>query len=209
MLDKVIAIAGYSGHAFVVADAAFSAGISLSHYTDKDESKFNPYQLNYLGFESAPHFFENVPSLEFILGIGDNGIRKKVFHLLKSKEIKILNVIHDLSYVSKSVTFGEGNFISKNTSINPLVKIGNACIINTGAIVEHECKVGDYAHIAPGAVLAGNVTVGHGSFVGANAVVKEGIRIGANVVIGAGAVVTKNVLDNEVLVGNPAKQIQR
>jgi acetyltransferase-like isoleucine patch superfamily enzyme len=37
--------------------------------------------------------------------------------------------------------------------------------------------------------------------------VKQGVSVGANVIIGAGAVVLKDVPDNSVLVGNPAKLI--
>lgn len=205
MSDKIIAIAGYSGHGFVVTDAAFSAGIKLTHYTDINESTINPYKLEYLGFESDLHFFDKVPHIKFVLGIGDNIIRKKIFQLLTSKNIDVLNVIHNSCLLSDNVTFGMGNFISKNAVINPLVKIGNASIINTGAIVEHECIIGDTVHIAPGAVLAGKVIIGEGSFIGANSVIKNGVTIGRNVIIGAGAVVIKDVPDNQVMVGNPAR----
>lgn len=207
MSDKIIAIAGYSGHGFVVADAAFSAGIKLSHYTDINKSKINPYKLEYLGFESNLDFFDKGPNIEFVLGIGDNIIRKKVFQLLNSKNIDILNVIHNSSLVSDNVTLGLGNFISKNVAINPLVRIGNACIINTGAIVEHDCIIGNAAHIAPGAVLTGNVIIGEGSLIGANSVIKPNVTIGKNVIVGAGAVVINDVLDNQVIVGNPARNI--
>ncbi len=207
MSDKIIAIAGYSGHGFVVADAAFSAGIKLSHYTDVHKSTMNPYKLEYLGLESKLHFFDKVTHIKFVLGIGDNIIRKKIFQLLISKNIDVLNVIHNSCSLSDNVTLGVGNFISKNAAINPLVKIGNACIINTGAIVEHECIIGDTVHIAPGAVLAGKVIIGEGSFIGANSVIKNGVTIGRNVIIGAGAVVIKDVPDNLVMVGNPARNI--
>ena len=207
MSDKIIAIAGYSGHGLVVADAAFSAGIKLSHYTDRNKSKLNPYKIKYLGLETNSDFFDKALNLEFILGIGYNTIRNKVFQLLISKNIDVLNVIHNSCLISHNVTLGVGNFISKNVAINPLAKIGNACIINTGAIVEHECIIGDAAHIAPGAVLAGNVIIGEGSFIGANSVIKNEVTIGRNVIIGAGAVVIKDVPDNMVMVGNPARNI--
>ncbi len=65
--------------------------------------------------------------------------------------------------------------------------------------------VGNFSHIAPGAVLAGNVKIGSSSFIGANSVVKNGIKIGDNAIIGAGAVVVKDVPDNSLVYGNPAK----
>lgn len=44
-------------------------------------------------------------------------------------------------------------------------------------------------------------------FVGPNVVIIGGVTIGNNVVIGAGAVVTKNIPDNCVVAGNPARII--
>ena len=44
-----------------------------------------------------------------------------------------------------------------------------------------------------------------GASIGANATILPGDRIGANALIGAGAVVTKDVPENAIMVGNPAK----
>jgi acetyltransferase-like isoleucine patch superfamily enzyme len=55
------------------------------------------------------------------------------------------------------------------------------------------------------AALAGHVTVGDFSTIGTNATVLPRIRIGTNCYVGAGAVVTKDVPDNAVVVGCPAK----
>lgn len=63
--------------------------------------------------------------------------------------------------------------------------------------------------IAPGAVLAGNVMVGENSFIGANSVVKQGVTIGNGVTVGAESVVIKNIPDNEIWVGNPAKKLKQ
>jgi acetyltransferase-like isoleucine patch superfamily enzyme len=45
-------------------------------------------------------------------------------------------------------------------------------------------------------------------FIGCNSTILGGIRIGNNVVIAAGSVVTKDVPDNSVVAGNPAKVIE-
>ena len=44
--------------------------------------------------------------------------------------------------------------------------------------------------------------------IGANATILPGIRIGKNALVGAGAVVTKDVPDNAVVAGNPARIIK-
>lgn len=46
-------------------------------------------------------------------------------------------------------------------------------------------------------------------WIGAGATILPGVTVGENAVVGAGAVVTKDVEDNTVVVGNPAKLIKR
>lgn len=208
MSDKKIILAGYSGHGFVVAEAAQQANLPLTYYSENNELSTNPFGLSYLGFEGNELFKGWIEDFDFILGIGDNAIRVKVAQLIKSKNKQIHNVIHPTASIGQKVTLGEGNFIARNVSVSPLVSISNYCILNTGCIVEHECVINQGVHIAPGAVLAGNVIVGENTFIGANSVIKQGVVIGKNVIIGAGSVVLKDILDQKKIAGNPAKEIR-
>lgn len=53
------------------------------------------------------------------------------------------------------------------------------------------------------------VIIGKNCWIGGKATILPGVRIGDNAVIGAGSVVTKDVPDNWVVAGNPAKFIRR
>ncbi|MFY0698235.1 MAG: acetyltransferase [Balneola sp.] len=200
-------IIGYSGHSFVVLDAAEKAGFEIFGYTEKHKQAKNPFKLEYIGFEGNSNFEGWDNGFEFVLGIGDNKIREGITELLTLKRQSLLTVIHPSSNVGSKVEFGAGTFVAAGTSINPMVKIGKAVILNTGVIIEHECKIGNSVHVAPGAVLAGNVKVGDRSFIGANAVVKEGVEIGSDVIVGAAAVVLDNVQNGSKIVGNPGRII--
>lgn len=208
MPDKnSIAIIGYSGHSFVVLDAAKVMGLNVEYYCERNQVLFSPFDINYLGDEGNDSFDWNSVD-QFILGIGDNKIRQKVADLILSKKKTLLNVIHPSSIISNNVTFGIGNFIAANVTVNALAKIADNCILNTGCIVEHECVIASGVHIAPGTVLAGNVLIGNNSFIGANSVIKQGVKIGRGVTVGAGSVVIKDIPDNEIWVGNPAKKLK-
>lgn len=50
-----------------------------------------------------------------------------------------------------------------------------------------------------------NVTIGNNVFIGTSSIIMPGVTIGNDVIIGAGSVVTKDVSDNSVHIGNPAK----
>ena len=58
-----------------------------------------------------------------------------------------------------------------------------------------------------GKTRAANVSIGNDVFVGAGSIILPGVHIGNRVIIEAGSVVTKNIPDNSVAVGNPAKVI--
>lgn len=52
------------------------------------------------------------------------------------------------------------------------------------------------------------ITIGHNVWIGGGAIITPGVTIGNNVVIGAGSVVTKNIPDNVLAAGNPARIIK-
>jgi len=207
VLNKEVVLVGYSGHGYVVADIAVASHMNLRYYTDKSKISKDPFDLSYLGFEGNSDYKFWDKDYSYILGIGDNLIRRKTANLLISKEVTLLNVIHHSASISTKVQVGIGNFISRNVSVNALATVGDFCILNTGCIIEHECMIENGVHIAPGAVLAGNVEIGENTFVGANTVIKQGVKIGGNVIIGAGSVILKDIADNKKIVGNPGKEV--
>lgn len=49
------------------------------------------------------------------------------------------------------------------------------------------------------------VKIGNNVFIGANSIVLRGVTIGNNVIVGAMTLVNKNIPDNSIAIGNPAK----
>jgi sugar O-acyltransferase (sialic acid O-acetyltransferase NeuD family) len=200
---------GYSGHAYVVADALLSIGARINGYFDLKISNKNPYELHYLGDENSINEHQENSENTYFPAVGSNILRKKMVELIERKNLEQTNIIHASAVISdKAVITDKSIFIAANVVVNSLCHISKGCIINTGAIIEHECHIAEFTHIAPGAVLAGNVTIGSETFIGANTVVIQGKTIGNNVIIGAGSVVISDIPDNQTWVGNPAKRIK-
>lgn len=84
-----------------------------------------------------------------------------------------------------------------------LIDIGNNVTISNAKILAHDGST----KRALGYSRVGRVKIGDHVFVGAGAIILPGVTIGNNVIVGAGAVISKDVPDDSVVVGNPARVI--
>lgn len=110
--------------------------------------------------------------------------------------------------VAKTSTIEEGCVINCHSTVASCSHLQSFVHLNRHASIGHDNTIGSFVSIGPGAVLAGKVKIGPGSFIGAGAVVAPEVKIGSNVTVGAGAVVIRDVPDNAVVVGNPARIIK-
>lgn len=110
--------------------------------------------------------------------------------------------------IKKGLTVGKKFSRQNNVIIDP----GHCWLITIGDNVTLAPRVHILAHDASTKTFLnytkiGKVTIGNNVFVGASTIVLPGVTIGNNVIIGAGSVVTKDVPDNTVVAGVPAKKI--
>ena len=95
-------------------------------------------------------------------------------------------------------------------STNPwLIQIGEHChIVQKTVFLTHDGGTLVLRHIVPDLEITKPIILGDYVYIGYGVLVLPGVVIGSNVVIGAGSVVTKNIPDNSVAVGVPAKVIK-
>tara|TARA_B100000965_G_C19603076_1_gene764194 strand:- start:7880 stop:8548 length:669 start_codon:yes stop_codon:yes gene_type:complete len=145
--------------------------------------------------------------------ISNSKIRKKLSQKLKlEREVIFPKHFDYLADIYNKNAIGEGCLISQFVTITDNVKIGKFFHANLYSYIEHDCLIGDFVTFAPGVKCNGNVTIKDNSYIGSGAIIKNGLKekplvIGKNVIIGAGAVVTKNIPDNSIAYGVPARVI--
>lgn len=167
--------------------------------------------VSFLGYPVLAHDFIEIKNPEiyrYFVAIGDNEIRCRWYKRLQSSGMVFANIIDKTAIISESAVLGSGNFVGKYAVINAGSVIGDDNIINTRALIEHRCVVGSHTHISTGTVLNGDVCVGDGTFMGSSSVTNGQTHIGAWSIVGSGSAVIRNIGDNVVAVGVPARPIK-
>jgi UDP-N-acetylbacillosamine N-acetyltransferase len=139
------------------------------------------------------------------MGVGENRTRQMLAEECAGREIEIVTLIHPAATASRTAQLGAGAVVMAGAILNVGAKVGAGAIVNTAAVVEHDVEVGDYAHVAPNGTMTGASRLGAFSHLGAGAIVLQGVHVGCNTIVGAGAVVTKNLPDEVVAIGVPAR----
>lgn len=110
--------------------------------------------------------------------------------------------------------FGKNIHIGKNVFINSGCKFQDqgGIYLDDGVLVGHNVVLCTLNHDMQPEKRRGMypkpVRIGKNVWIGSNSTILPGVTIGDNAVIGAGSVVTKDIPENAVAVGNPAKIIK-
>jgi maltose O-acetyltransferase len=89
------------------------------------------------------------------------------------------------------------------------IRIGDHCLIGPGVHIYTAMHPINFSERSSGAEYGKPVNIGDNVWIGGSAVINPGVKIGNNVVVASGAVITKDVPDNVVVGGNPAKIIKQ
>lgn len=128
--------------------------------------------------------------------------------------------IYKFCNIYRSAEIGRDCIVGSYSEIGDGVTVGDRCKLGAYVFIPKGVHIGDEVFIGPAVRFTNDkypkaigewqvyeTVVGNGASIGAGSTIICGVRIGNGAKVGAGSVVTKDVEDNEVVYGVPARAV--
>lgn len=135
--------------------------------------------------------------------------RIDLFESLKIPDDRLATFVHPLAYVAPNARLGPGIAVMPQATISSAAALARGCLVMVGATILHNAEIGKYCHFAAQCCVGAGMKIGDGVHIGLNATTRENLTIGRNATLGMGSVLIKDIGENEIWVGTPARFLRK
>lgn len=147
------------------------------------------------------------------------------------------SIIRSGTVIYSNVRIGDKFRSGHNVVIRENTDIGDDVLVGTNSVIDGDCRIGNKISIQTGVYITRYTVIEGGAFlgplcvttndkymkygvelkgpiiksgakIGANSIIFPDVTVGKNAIVGSGAVVNRNVPDNDIVAGNPARSIR-
>lgn len=105
--------------------------------------------------------------------------------------------------IEDNVQIGALTVIARGAIDSTVIRRGSK--IDSSSFISHNVQIGEDTFVVGETIMFGSSSTGSRAHISGNATIRDGRHIGEGAIVGMGSVVVKNVEDNSVVKGNPAR----
>lgn len=195
--------------------------LDLIKAINRAEQQFNPIFINdFKDSNTAP--INGVTVLTFdefkaqfspeaaaiAIAVGEPKVRRIMREKVTAAGYKLQTLIHPGAFIGSETKLGDGVLVQYNTFVSCNLNIGDNTLIQPNSNIGHDTIIGGDSVISTFVVISGNCNIGECVYIGVGTPIKEKITIGSHSIIGMGSAVLRDIPENVVALGNPARPMK-
>lgn len=207
MRDIVVIGAGGFGRETIDTIRAINAVSptwTLLGVVDDALSPANADRLEFLGVTYLGSLADLPAGVSVAVAVGAPAARAAIVARL-GRHVELPSLIHPSTTIGSAFRHGAGLITLAGVSIGTNVELGDHVHLNAHSVIGHDSRLSDYVSVNPNGTVSGDCYIGQKTLVGASATVLQGLTLGQSVTVGAAACVVRDVADDQLVKGVPAR----
>jgi len=172
----------------------------------------SPLEETAFGFPvlSSALFHESISPSKAVLfaPLTKSSARKEVFLRFKNLGYTFASYVSPRAEVWDLSVIGENCYVQEFNNIQYGTHIGDNCLFWAGNHIGHHGSIASHVTFTSHVVLSGGCNVGAECYFGVNSTIGDGLDLCGRVFVGMGALVTKNIEQEGIYVGSPARRLK-
>jgi len=145
---------------------------------------------------------------EIVIAVGEPAIREVLYEKVVASNFSLATLIHPNVVIPQSTKIGKGVVVNLGAFISFNVEIKDNAFVQQYALIGHDCIIKSHTIISAFVSISGYCCIGKSTYISMHVPVKEKITIGDNVIVGMGSCVLRDIPDDVIALGNPARGVR-
>lgn len=174
---------------------------------DRTETPFVRQTIEVISFDDLKNRY-HADDIVLIIAVGEPATREFLYNKVTQSGYRLATLVHPNVYISGTTFLADGVVVGANTIVSCDVRIGSNTFVQNSASIGHDAVIGKHSIISAFDSIAGACVIGDRTYIGMSVPIKEKIIIGSDTIVGMGSVVIRDIPDNVIAVGNPARPMK-